>query len=587
MERPSGSTVLGSLRRNRAIRWRATHLITATGIFASIALLLPAAFTQEVSSSIRFSDRADRWGLSFRSTNGNPERRYIIETLGSGGALFDYDGDADLDLYLANGSSLEGFSTGREPLGALYRNEGGSRFTDVTKGSGLAEPFWGFGTAAGDYDNDGDPDLYVTAFGPDRLFRNNGDGTFTDAAPWAGVDDGRFGASAAFLDYDHDGALDLYVTHYVTFDPEKIPSKEDPNSPCTFRGLTVMCGPHGLPGADDALYHNNGDGTFTDVARAAGLWAEGEYYGLGVTTTDVNGDGWTDILVANDSTPNQLFMNRGDGSFTDEALMAGFAYSNDGRAQAGMGIDTGDIDGDGDMDVFITNFSHDYSTLRLNDGKGFLEDISIRVGLAQPTMLTLGWGTVMFDMENDGDLDLFLANGHVYPEVEKADIGTRYRQRNQFFENRGNLAFKEIIPSPGGETGDDRFREDLHRGTVPGDLDGDGDVDLVVTVLDGRPELLINESRPGSWLQVRLVGRASVRDGVGARVTVTAQGRRWVAERRGGGSYLSAPDPRLLFGLGSAARVDSLEVQWPSGSHQVVPSPPMNQVVTVLEPGPA
>ena len=539
-----------------------------------------AAASDTPPSRIRFLDRAKAAGIVMETVNGDLQRNYILETLGSGAALFDYDRDDDLDLYVANGSQLEPFAAGAEPLGHLYRNDGKGHFKDVTKGSGLEIPFWGLGVAAGDYDNDGDPDLLATAWGPDHLFRNNGDGTFTDVAVEAGLNDDRLGASAAFVDYDADGLLDLFVANYVTFDPAKIPKKGDTSSSCTFRGLTVMCGPHGLPGAVDALYHNNGDGTFTDVSAAAGLFMGGIYYGLGVVTGDVDGDGRVDILVANDSTPNHLYRNLGGGKFSDDAIMAGFAYSNDGREQAGMGIDAADIDQDGDLDVFITNFSHDYSTLRLNDGKGFLEDVSVRIGLVEPTIRTLGWGTLMFDMENDGDLDIFIANGHVYPEVDKADIGTTYRQHSKIFENLGDLKLREVLPAPGNDFG----AVDLHRSVAGGDIDGDGDIDLFVTVLNGQPELLINESAPGSWLGVRLVGHATNRDGVGARVTVRAGGRVWMAQREGGRSYLSASDPRLHFGLGSAQKVDGVEIAWPSGMKQSIPAPPINTVITVEEP---
>jgi len=547
--------------------------------FGVVAALLGAlaapAWPQEASPGIRFVNRAAEAGITIRTTNGSPERNYIIETLGSGAAMLDFDGDDDLDIYVVNGATLPPDVATPPATPAFYRNDGKGRFTDITQSTGLAQvPFWGFGATTGDYDNDGDPDLHVTAWGPDHLFRNNADGTFTDVARDAGVDDGRFGTSAAFVDYDADGDLDLYVANYVTFDTAIVPRKGDPNSPCTFRGLVVMCGPHGLAGAADALYRNNGDGTFTDVSAEAGMLTEDAYYGLGVVTTDVDLDGLVDILVANDSTPNHFYRNLGNGRFNDDAVIAGFAYSNDGREQAGMGIDAADVDADGDQDIFITNFSHDYSTLRINDGNGYLEDSSVRLGLFEPTVRSLGWGTVLFDFENDGDIDIFMANGHVYPEVERADIGTTYRQQNQFLENRGGLVLREVAQD---------LPADLHRGAAAGDIDGDGDVDLLVTVMNGRPELLVNESSPGAWLAVRLAGRVSNRDGVGARVIVTAGSRTWIAQRNGGGSYLSARDPRVRFGLGALAAVDRIEVTWPSGRRQILPSPPLNTVVTMIE----
>lgn len=545
------------------------------GVAALLLGFLATPARSQGVSSIRFVNRATESGITIRTTNGNPERNYIIEAIGGGAALLDFDGDDDLDLYVVNGALLEPDAATPPATSAFYRNDGSGRFTDITRATGLAElSFWGFGAATGDYDNDGDPDLHVTAWGPDHLFRNNADGTFTDVGRDAGVDDGRYGTSAAFLDYDADGDLDLYVANYVTFDPAAVPRKGDPDSPCTFRGLTVMCGPHGIPGAADALYRNNADGTFTDVSEETGLFTQGGYYGLGVVTTDVNLDGLIDILVANDSTPNHYYRNLGNGRFNDDAVIAGFAYSNDGREQAGMGIDAADMDADGDQDIFITNFSHDYSTLRINDGNGYLEDSSVRLGLFEATVRSLGWGTVLFDFENDGDVDIFTANGHVYPEVERADIGTTYRQQNQFLENRGGLVLREIAHD---------LPADLHRGAAAGDIDGDGDVDLLVTVMNGQPELLVNESASGSWLAVRLAGRASNRDGVGARVVVTAGGRRWVAQRNGGGSYLSARDPRVRFGLGAVGAVDRIEVTWSSGRRQVLLNPPLNTVVTLLE----
>ena len=549
-------------------------------VLATAPLLAGLMVAAAPGSAIRFVERAAEAGITIQTTNGNLERRYIIETIGSGAALLDFDRDGDLDVYVVNGSRLEPPGDGPQPVAALYRNDGSGKFTDVAPAAGLSIPFWGFGAAVGDYDNDGDPDLLVTAFGPDKLFRNNGDGTFTERGVAAGLDSPRWGTSAAFFDPDQDGLLDIYVANYITFDAASIPVKGDPNSPCRFRNLTVMCGPNGLPGAIDHLYHNNGDGTFTDVASSAGLFTEGKYYGLGVTTVDIDADGRQDILVANDSTPNHYYRNLGGMRFEDEGMMSGFAYSSDGREQAGMGIDAGDIDGNGTMDIYITNFSHDYATLRLNDGAGMLEDATVRLGLAEPTIRTLGWGTLMLDMDNDGDLDLFLANGHVYPEVDTADIGTSYLQPNQIFEQIGPLKFREVtadeVPALGIRS--------RHRGLAAGDLDGDGDIDLLVTVLDGPPELLLNESRGGSWIGLRLVGRTSNRDAVGARVKLRAGERTWLLERRGGGSYLSASSPVLTAGLGDIKALTAIEVLWPSGARQTLEGLALGRTHTLVEP---
>lgn len=557
------------------MRRPAPILLTALVVGSLFAL----SFADDAVWTIRFVDRAAANGVTIKTTNGTPAMNYIIDTLGGGVALFDFDGDGDLDLYIVNGSSLDPIPQDRRPVAALYQNDGHGKFKEITAGSGLAVPFWGFGAATGDYDNDGDTDLYVTSWGPNHLFRNDGGGHFTDVAHEAGVDADKFGTSAAFLDYDADGALDLFVANYVTFDPAKVPSKGDPNQPCQFRGLNVQCGPHGLPGAVDILYHNNGDGTFTDATAQAGLFMEGTYYGLGVIATDINDDGLSDILVANDSTPNHYYRNLGNGTFVDDAMMSGFAYSNDGREQAGMGIDSADIDGDLDRDVFITNFSHDYSTLRLNQSSGLLEDVTLSVGLVEATIRTLGWGTHLFDMENDGDTDIFIANGHVYPEVDQADIGTTWLQHNQIFENLGNLKFRELLS----DQVDALKLTNVHRGAARGDIDGDGDIDLIVTVLDGVPELLVNESTAGAWLRVSLAGHQSNRDGVGARVTVTTPGGTWVKERSGGSSYLSASEPVVHFGLGAARRVDSVTVRWPSGITQTIPRPRINATLRIEE----
>ncbi len=556
------------------------RILTALAALSVLLAAVPSPVAGE-GSRIRFTDATERSGITIETVNGDPDRKYIIETLGSGAALFDFDLDGDLDLYIANGSLLEPIAS-PPPVPALYANKGDGTFKDVTAESGLAEHYWGFGVAAGDYDNDGDPDLYITAYGPNRLYRNDGGGRFTEVASAAGVDSKSFGTSAAFLDYDADGAIDLYVANYVRFDPAKVPVKGDPDSPCLFRGMTVMCGPHGLTGEIDILYHNNGDGTFTNVSEEAGIFTVEGYFGLGVITIDIDGDARTDILVANDSTPNQLYRNLGGGRFVDEALMAGFAYSNDGREQAGMGIDAGDIDGDGDMDVYVTNFSHDYSTLRINNGMGLLEDSTVRYGMVEPTVRFLGWGTLMIDIENDGDLDIFKANGHVYPEMDQADIGTTYLQRNQVFENFGPGVLREVDWEEAGLGEASR-----HRGLAGGDVDGDGDIDLVVTIMNGRPRLLINESVSGAWILVRLVGRRSARDGLGARVIVEAGGRKWVSESAGGRSYLSASDPRLHFGIGDLRSIDAVRVRWPSGTEQTIKNPPINRILTIEEETPA
>ena len=443
---------------------------------------------------------------------------------------------------------------------ALYQNDGRGHFRNVTEEAGLTRRGWGAGTCIADYDNDGFEDVYVTAFGPDALFKNNGNGTFTDVTRRAGVEDNRWSTGCAFADYDHDGYLDLYVATYVRFDEKTIPGRGTTGN-CRFMATDVFCGPTRLPGEVDMLYRNNGDGTFTDVSMRAGAVDPG-YYGFGVVFTDLNDDGWPDIYVANDSVPNLFFRNRKDGTFVEEGLAAGLAVSGDGRAQAGMGVDAGDLNGDGLPDIIVTNFSHDHNTLYENGPPGLFTDKSYVSGLAATAGPYLGWGTGFVDLDQDGRLDIFIANGHVYPEVDKQGLGTKYLQRKQVFMNTGGK-----LRHATAEIGGGLLLERSSRGAAFGDYDNDGDTDILVINMNDRPTLLRNDTvTPNHWIGLRLVGTKSNRDGIGARVTVQAGARRQRTEVRGDGSYISHSDIRPRFGLGSAARVDRIEIRWPSGT---------------------
>jgi hypothetical protein len=500
-----------------------------------------------------------------------------MEEMGAGAAWLDYDGDGNLDLYFVNGSTYDRPAEAAG-LNQLYRGDGHGRFTDVTEAAGVAGRGWGYGVAAGDYDNDGDPDLYVTGCGGNLLYRNTGGGRFADVTRAAGVSGGGWGTSAAFFDLEPDGDLDLYVANYMECDPAKVPRK-DQTRECVFKGVEVACGPKGQPPQQDTLYRNNGDGTFTDVTREAGMWLSTPRYGLGVVVADYDNDGLQDVYVANDSVPSSLWRNQGDGTFTDVGLETLCAVSGSGRSQAGMGTDFGDFNGDGWLDIVLTTFSHDLKTVFRNvEGKYFSDD-SAALGLGV-TFMTLSWGTGFHDFDGDGDEDLFIANGHVYPEVDTRDLGTSYRQKNHLFvnEDRSRLVESSAAAGPGFQV------ERSFRGTAFADYDNDGDVDILATAMD-EPALLLRNAgaRRGHTLTIALQGTRSNRDGVGARVTVVAQGRTQIRERKGGGSYLSASDPRLHFGLGQATHVERVEVRWPSGQRDLLRDVEADQQITLVE----
>ena len=536
---------------------------------------------------IVFIDITKQAGLDkFRHRSGTPEKATILETPGSGVALFDYDNDGWLDIYLLNGSTLAALK-GREPAprAMLLRNNHDGTFTDVTAKAGVANERWGFGVAVGDYDNDGRPDIYVSNYGKNRLYHNNHDGTFTDVAEKAGVSLGSWSTGPTWGDYDRDGLLDLFVPGYVQFDADHPPVAGQagiPLSACQYRGVNFsMCGPLGLPGETDHLFHNNGDGTFTDVSQKAGVANSQRFYGLASVFVDADDDGWVDLAVANDSVPRYLYRNLHDGTFEDVSYLSGFALTNEGLAQASMGIAVGDYNRDGKVDFLITTFSDDYKTLYRNDGGNNFSDVTFRAGLGGPTIPFLGWGAGFLDFDNDGLPDIFVANGHVYPSVDQRDWGTTWAQRPQLFRNLDGTKFQEVPPATGSGLAD----VIPARGAAFGDLFNDGHIDVVLNNMDSPPTLLRNVVKNSNhWITFKLIGGAkSPRDAIGAQIFLTSGGARQRGDVFSGGSYASSSDLRLHFGLGAATKVEKVEIHWPSGKREEIVVPGVDRILTVVE----
>ncbi|HEX3248414.1 MAG TPA: CRTAC1 family protein [Pyrinomonadaceae bacterium] len=543
---------------------RNPHVILLTA-FLAVVLNTPLA-------SVQFNDITGPSGIIFKHAL-SPEKKYIAESMSGGVALFDYNNDGYLDIFFVNSLTVELVKANKKTRSALYRNNRDGTFSDVTDKAGVGDVGWGMGCAVGDFNNDGFDDLYVTSIGPDHLFKNNGNGTFADVTQKAGVSDPRFSTGAAFLDYDNDGKLDLFVTNYVDFDMSHLPTfGEGPT--CQFKGVPVQCGPRGLPGAGDSLFHNNGDGTFTDVSKKAGVADARGYYGLGVVASDFDGDGLIDIFVANDSTPNFLYHNNGNGAFTDVGFESGTALDKNGNEQGCMGVTLGDYDHDGLLDLFITNFDDEYNVLYHNAGRGSFVDVSYESGVASISLPYVGWGTKFFDYDNDGWLDLFVANGHAYPQRD------RYRQRKLLHRNNRDGTFSEV----GAQFGSALTEERASRGTAFGDIDNDGDVDIVVNDLDSAPQLLRNDGgNKNNWIVVKTIGTKSNRDGIGAKVKVVSGDLVQLDEVRSGGSYISQNDLRLHFGLEKRTSVDLIQVRWPSGAVDTLTNVPANKIVTVKE----
>ena len=525
---------------------------------------------------IQFEDVASKAGLTALHVTGFEKRKdYIIETTGSGVALIDYNNDGWLDIFLVNGTTLEGSPKGQEPTNHLYRNNKDGTFADVTEAANLVHTGWGQGACVGDFDNDGYDDLMITYYGQNVLYRNEGNGRFADVTAKAGLlgKNVRWGTGCSFLDYDKDGKLDLFIANYVDFDLAKTPAKGS-NRFCMWKGVPVMCGPRGLPAGTNMLYHNNGDGTFTDVSERSGVAAIKGRYSFTSLVTDYDGDGWPDIYVACDSTPNILYHNEHNGRFVDAGLMSGTALSEDGQEQAGMGLSAADYDHDGFIDLVKTNFIDDTSTLYHNNGDGTFTDSTFPSRLGVNTRF-LGWGTCFIDFDNDGWKDIVMVNGHVYPEAD-----TPARQQRLLYWNLHDGTFADVSAHMG--TGFTTPR--CSRGAALGDLDNDGSPEIVINNMNDTPSLLKSAGEKKNWILVKTVGRQSNRDGIGARVTVVAGKVKQVDEVRSGGSYISQNDLRLHFGIGDSAKVDRIDVVWPSGRKDAFENVKANQVV-VLEEG--
>lgn len=542
-------------------------------IVSGAFILLGPALLAAQPLPAQFTDQAAAVGITARNVSGSTQE-YIVETAVGGTAFFDYDSDGDVDLYVANGSRFEGFPPGQEPTNHLYRNHG-DRFVDVTAVAGVGDTSWSMGCAAADYDNDGDLDLYVTNFGRNTFYRNQGNGTFEDVAEKAGVGDDRWGVGCAFGDADLDGYVDLYVANYIDFSRDY-----SSTVPCVWKTVDIFCGPRGLRPAGDVFYHNRGNGTWVDRSEEAGI-VGAKYYGYGVVFSDFDRDGWPDVFVANDSAPNNLYQNQGDGTFVDEGLSAGVAYSGDGTEQGCMGAAVGDYDNDGYFDIFVTNFEGEYNTLYKNQRGTFFLDVSFVSRVAARGIPEVGWGTGFFDFDNDGDQDLFAANGHTYPQADLPHTNSRYAAPNFLYQNLGDGTFAEVSA----RGGPGFALVEVSRGASFADYDRDGDIDLFVLNLNSTPNLLRNDGgNKGNYLQIATVGTRSNRDGIGTRIEISAAGQHQTAEVRSGTSFLSHSDLKVHFGLGAAAVVDSVVLHWPSGTVQTLHTVSANQVLTVREP---
>ncbi len=528
---------------------------------------------------INFVDVSSEVGVDAVTYCGTREKRHILESGGNGVLLFDYDSDGWLDLYLVNSFSISANNEVTRHPNVLYRNVAHGKFRDVTSEAGVGAREWGAGGCVGDYNNDGHLDLYVTNFGSNILYRNNGDGTFTDVAADAGVGDPRWSTGASFFDYDKDGDLDLYVANYIDCDWKSVME----HHPKFMRAglVEVLAGPQGYPGARDVFYRNNGDGTFTEVTEHVGLTGQEKLFGFGVITTDYDNDGDSDIYVANDAGRNYLYQNDGQGKFADVSLWNGAGYTEEGMPQAGMGVDAGDYDNDGLMDIIVTNFILEYDTLYRNMGDGLFSDASSEANLVETSTMSLAWGVSFLDYDNDGDLDLFVANGHIYPQVDLyPELGESFRQKNRLYRNEG-AAFLDVTSI----AGDGLRIEKSSRGAAFGDIDNDGDIDIVISNMDERATVLENRSTgKGNWLMIRLTGGPGDLHGIGARIELTAGELVQVREVRSGSSYLSQNDLRAHFGVGARQRVDKIEILWPDGTRQTLLNVKVNQILEVLKP---
>ncbi|MGE0133364.1 MAG: CRTAC1 family protein [Blastocatellales bacterium] len=558
-------------------------------ILLLVFVFYQARLSKEASASngVIFTDVTKASGINFVNSS-SVEKKYIVESMQGGVAMFDFDNDGRLDIYLVNSYTVEAaLRPSPRPPAALYRNFGNGKFEEVAAKAGVADPGWAMGVSVADFDNDGDDDFYVTCFGPNKLYRNLGNGKFEDVTAKAGVGDARFSTGAAWGDYDRDGDLDLFVANYVGFKLDDLP-QFGKGQLCQYRGIPVQCGPRGLPGAGDTLYRNDsvrgGDVKFTDVSKQAKVDDPKGFYGLGVMWTDFDDDGWPDIFVANDTTPNYAYRNNHDGTFTEIGFMLGVAVDENGNEQACMGVSIGDYDRDGRFDLIVTNFADDYNTIYRKGADGIFADVTRATKTVEPSLPYLGWGVKLGDFDNDGWLDLMVVNGHVYPQVEGAFPGGMYGQRKLFYRNLRNGTFAET-----GSTIPALAARRVSRGAAFGDYDEDGDVDVIVNELDGAPTLLRNEfergggSKAGHWIKLQLAGTKSNRNAAGARVELKAGGLTQIDEVHAGDSYISHSDWRLHFGLGDATTIDEITIRWPSGAVEKLTKVKADQVVRIVE----
>ena len=540
-------------------------------------LFLVLVFSRAWAQSPHFRDVSSEVGLTVPHVS-TPDKQYIIESMSGGIGLIDCDNDGRLDIIVVNGSTIEHFRRGGDPLITLYHQDAEFKFTDITQSAGLTRKGWGMGIAVGDYDNDGLPDIYVTGYGGNALYQNLGKCKFQDVTERSGVAASGFSTGSAWGDYDRDDHVDLFVSRYVHFDISKLPSFGSDEKTCRFKGIRVQCGPWGMQGESDLLFHNRGDDTFEEVSKKAGVDDPSRYYGLAVEWGDFDDDGWPDLYVANDSGPNYLYRNHHDGTFEDLSMLAGIAVSGDGLQQGSMGVDWGDYMRDGRMGMFVTNFTEQPDTLYRNLGKAEFTDVTSAAKLAQPTFLNVGWGTGMVDFSNTGWLDIFIANGHVYPQMDGIAGAARYAEPMQLFRNRGDATFEDIsnvfaeIPNAS------------RRGAAFGDLNNDGNMDIVVLNMDGPPQLLLNQGgEHNRSILFKLIGTKSNKMAIGAKLTVSAGKMVQTAEVHAGGSYLSSNDPRLHFGLASESHINEVTIRWPSGEKQILRDLSAGFMYTIVE----
>src|SRR5215467_14552404 len=547
---------------------------------STISRQVGAVTGRDEGVGVSFTNVAQQAGLNINMIYGDEHRnRYLLETTGGGAAFIDYDNDGWQDVFLVNGTRLDGLSPNLNSTNRLFRNTGNGKFIDVTEKAGLVRSGWGQSVCSGDYDNDGYIDLFVSSYGKNALYHNNRNSTFTELGEKAGVANNRsrWGSGCAFLDYDRDGYLDLFVASYIDLDLKTAPLPE--TGPCLYKGITVACGPPGLTGGVNTLYHNNGDGTFSDVSEKCGIRKTNGTYGLGVLVADFDNDGWPDIYVADDSAPAVLYHNNKNGTFTDIGVEAGCAFSVDGKPQAGMGVSAGDYDHDGWLDIFKTNFSGDTSTLYHNTGKAIFDDVTFTAGVGLTTRW-LGWGCGFIDFDNNGWLDIFLVNGHVYPEVEKLTTEAGYAQRKVLYRNLQNGRFEDVSDRAGPAV----VQPSPARGCAFGDYNNDGNIDILINTVNAAPELLkCDPNNQNNWITIKTVGAKSNRNGIGSRIKCTTDDGSQIDEVRSGGSYYSQSDLRVHFGLGKHDKVNRLEIRWPGGRVDSVTGVAANQFVTIKE----